>query len=32
MYILGGAILSLIMAAIVNATGPKSGGNEPIQA
>ena len=30
MYILGGAILSLIMAAIVNATGPKSGGNDPL--
>jgi len=32
MYTLGGLILSLIMSAIVNAMGPKSGGNEPVTA
>jgi len=30
MYTIGGIILSLIMSAVVNATGPKSGGNEPV--
>jgi len=32
MYTIGGLILSLIMSAIVNAMGPKSGGNEPVTA
>ena len=32
MYTIGGLILSLIMSAIVNAMGPKSGGNEPMTA
>jgi hypothetical protein len=32
MYTIGGLVLSLIMSAIVNAMGPKSGGNEPVTA
>lgn len=31
-YSIGGLIISLILAAIVNAMGPKSGGNEPLPA